>query len=313
MPATRQNARLLLVDDDRPVLNHVSKALGELGHDTICAQTWSEAVHLFREERPDLVLLDVVMPTVDGYKLARIIKAEARAFTPVIFLTALDDIDARRRGLEAGADDFLSKPVVPLELEIRVRAMLRIKDLTDELAAARDRLQYLATTDDLTGLRTRRTILCDLDREFARARRHGQALSTLMIDVDSFKSVNDNHGHATGDHVLSILGDSVRHTLRTTDLAGRLGGEEFVVLAPETRAGSAVVLAERLRKCIAEASMAQGGRVPRVTVSIGLTSTEHPEAVTAADLLRLSDEALYRAKREGRDRTVVAIATEGVA
>jgi diguanylate cyclase (GGDEF)-like protein len=313
MSEANPTARLLLVDDDRVVLEHISRALTELGHETLTAQSWTDAVRLFREKKPDLVLLDVVMPSVDGFKLARIIKSEARTFTPVIFLTALDDIEAKRRGLEAGADDFLSKPVTPLELEIRVRAMLRIKHLTDELGAARDRLQYLATTDDLTGLRTRRTILGDLDREFSRARRYGSPLSTLMIDVDSFKHVNDTYGHATGDQVLSIVGDSLRQTLRTSDLAGRLGGEEFVVLAPETRAGAAVVLAERLRKIISEATASRGGGVPRATVSIGLASTEHPESRTAQDLLRLSDEALYRAKREGRDRTVVAIATEGVA
>jgi two-component system, cell cycle response regulator len=298
-------ARLLLVDDDRTMLEHMSAVVRDLGHEAIIAQTWTEALRLFRDGRPDLVLLDVMMPTMDGYKLARIMKGDTPQFVPIILLTALEDLEAKRRGMAAGADDFMTKPVTPLELQIRLQSLLRIKQLTDELARANLQLARLATTDELTGLATRRQLYHDLEREFQRAKRHLAPLAVLMIDVDHFKQINDTIGHQAGDRVLRLIGEALRMTIRATDYAGRFGGEEFMVLAPETGMDSVGVLAERLRQAVAQAT-SNAPDTPPVSVSIGAATSEHPEAENAEHLVRLADECLYAAKRAGRDRAVIA-------
>jgi diguanylate cyclase (GGDEF)-like protein len=301
---------VLVVDDDRSMLEHVAAIVRDLGHEAYLALTWTEALRLYREVKPDLVVLDVMMPTVDGYKLARIIKGESARFTPIILVTALEDLEARRRGMAAGADDFLSKPVSPLELQIRLQSLLRIKQLTDELARANRQLVQLATTDELTGLASRRALYVDLEREWARAQRYGATLAVLMIDVDHFKRVNDNFGHQIGDRVLRLVGDVVRVTIRASDFGARFGGEEFMVLAPETSAHAARVVAERLRQTIHRASATAGDGVPPVTMSVGIAASDDAEATSPDQLVRLADEALYEAKRRGRDRVFISEGSE---
>lgn len=301
-----RRARLLLVDDDRAMLDYMSKLVREAGYDPMCASTWTDALRLFREEKPDLVLLDVMMPTVDGFKLARIIKADAPQFVPIILLTALDDLESKRRGMAAGADDFLSKPVTPLELQIRLSSMLRIKDLTDQLARANERLNELATTDALTGLYNRRALYAQLEREFERAQRYRRPLSVVMLDVDHFKQVNDTYGHQIGDRVLQLIGDVLRASIRSADFGARFGGEEFMVLAPETGRETVGVMAERIRTTVAATSAKAGDGVPKVTVSLGVATTELVAATTHDELVRIADDALYQAKRGGRNRYVIA-------
>src|SRR5262249_50574176 len=188
-------ARILIVDDDRAVCAALARMVSESGHEPLLASSWTDAVRLYREGRPDLVVLDVMMPTIDGYKLTGILRRESGAFVPIILLTALEDLDSKRRGMAAGADDFLTKPVTQLELQIRVASLLRIKQLTDQLAAANLRLAELAVTDPLTLLHNRRHVYFELEREFVRSRRYGHPLSLMMLDVDHFKQVNDTHGH----------------------------------------------------------------------------------------------------------------------
>jgi diguanylate cyclase (GGDEF)-like protein len=304
--ADHPKARLLLVDDDRSMLDHMSRMVTEAGYEVVTATNWSEALRTFREGKPDLVLLDVMMPTIDGYKLAKMIKADSPAFVPIILLTALEDLESKRRGMAAGADDFLSKPVTALELQIRLSSMLRIKELTDQLHEANAKLAQLAVTDPLTGLHNRRSLYAQLDREFIRAQRYKRPLSVLMLDIDHFKSVNDTFGHQVGDRVLRLVGEVVRGAIRASDLGGRFGGEEFMVLAPETGRETMGIVAERIRAAVQQSSAAAGDGMPKVTVSIGAASTELPKAVTFEELVHLADEALYRAKREGRNRTVLA-------
>lgn len=287
------------------MLEHMSRLVAEAGHEPLSASTWSDAIRLFREGRPDLVLMDVMMPTLDGYKLARILKSDSGVFVPIILLTALDDVESKRRGMAAGADDFLTKPVSPLELEIRVSAMLRIKELTDQLQDANAKLAQLAVTDPLTGLHNRRSVYSHLEREFVRAKRYEHPLAVAMLDIDHFKKVNDTYGHQTGDQVIRLVADALRRTIRQTDLAGRFGGEEFLILAPETGREHALTMAERIRLAVEEASAVSPGGPP-VTVSIGVATTEVPDATSSEELVRLADEALYRAKREGRNRVVAA-------
>jgi diguanylate cyclase (GGDEF)-like protein len=230
----------------------------------------------------------------------------ASPFVPIILLTALEDIDSKRRGLSAGADEFLSKPVNALELQIRMSSMLRIKRLADELERVNKHLAELATIDPLTQVANRRAVEDRLAHEFQRERRYKHPLACILIDIDHFKAVNDNYGHPIGDKVLIEVAQAIRECIRTTDLVARFGGEEFIVLAPETTAAAALMVAERIRKGITQrttAKMDQG--LPVVTASLGVSSTEI-NVGNETELVAKADAALYKAKHEGRNRVVVA-------
>ncbi|RMH43089.1 MAG: diguanylate cyclase [Deltaproteobacteria bacterium] len=298
--------RILIVDDDRSMLSAVADMVRDQGHEPHTATSWTDALRLYRQVRPDCVLLDVMMPTIDGFKMAQLLKREEEGgFVPIILITGLGDVESKRRGMASGADDFLTKPVNAVELEIRLASMLRIKDLADQLQRANDQLAELAATDGLTQLRNRRVLYEHLEREFARARRYKHPLAVFMLDVDHFKQVNDVHGHAVGDDVLRVVARVITTQTRETDIAGRYGGEEFVVLAPDTPTAAARVLGERIRAAVhAETEAADG--VPAVTVSVGIATTESVQPAQFEDLLHLADEALYRAKKRGRNRVELA-------
>ncbi len=303
LASSLRDARILIVDDEKAQCGHLAQIVQQWDAVPFVAQTTADALRLYREAAPDLVLLDVLMPQIDGYKLAKIFKNDGK-YIPIILLTALEDIDSKRRGLAAGGDEFLSKPVNVLELQIRVSSMLRIRRLTNELEDVNRQLQAFASIDPLTQLMNRRVLEERLDQEFARAVRHRHPLACLMLDIDHFKNVNDSHGHLVGDRVLARVGAAIAATIRKTDMAGRYGGEEFLVLIPETLATGAQILAERLRRAVA-APPPQGPDLPAVTASVGIATTE-VGLPSAWDLVRRADEALYEAKETGRDRVVVA-------
>jgi diguanylate cyclase (GGDEF)-like protein len=296
-----QGAHILIVDDETLHCRHLARNVEDWGAIAFPAQTLAEALRLHREAAPDIVLLDVIMPDVDGFKLAQRFKREA-PFVPIILLTALDDIASKERGLLAGADECLTKPVNLVELRIRVSSMLRIKRLANQLEAANARLSALATVDPLTQLVNRRVLDERMTLELKRARRYRVPLACLLIDVDHFKSVNDTRGHPVGDMVLAAIAGTLAGTIRDTDLVGRYGGEEFMVLAPQTSLAQGGLLGERLRKGV-ESQKTSEPDFPLVTVSIGVASTEQTMA-SPEDLVALADGALYRAKRAGRNRVV---------
>ncbi len=300
-------AEVLIVDDDPDVRTFVRAVLESDGHQVIEAASGQEAIQRLRIRRPSLVLLDVMMPAMDGFAVVHAIKREPGSFVPVILLTALDDPASKAKGINAGADEVLAKPVHPFELRLRCRAMLRIHHLTEELHEANKRLRALARTDELTDVRNRRGLRSALTREFRRAERYGGALTVLAFDVDRFKQVNDDHGHAIGDRVLYTVAQALKRGVREVDVVGRVGGEEFVVLAPETPARDAVLLAERLRRAVAERVVTTpSGAEVRVTVSCGVATLSDVHARTPEELLGYADSALYRAKSLGRDRSEVA-------
>jgi len=305
----RKRSRVLLVDDDRTMVETFGEMVEACGYQSLPAHTWSDALRIFRRARPDIVLLDVMMPTIDGYKLARMIKADSDSFVPIILITGLDDLESKRRGMASGADDFLTKPVAPLELQIRLNAMLRIKELTDQLAAANVKLGELAVTDTLTGLCNRRALYAHLEREFNRSRRYGNPFSVLMLDIDHFKSVNDTWGHAVGDRVLVTVSSILKNTVRKTDFVGRYGGEEFLIVAPETPHAAGAVLGERIRRAVEEGTSQVEGQ-PRVTISIGVACSEIVSVGASEDLVQLADAGLYQAKDGGRNRCVVVDGNE---
>jgi diguanylate cyclase (GGDEF)-like protein len=305
--AAEEAAEILVVDDDPDVRAFVRAVLESDGHRVIEAASGQDAIQRLRIRRPALVLLDVMMPAMDGFAAVHAIKREPGPFVPVILLTALDDPASRKRGIEAGADEILPKPVHPFELRLRCRAMLRIHLLTEELHAANRRLRALARTDELTEVRNRRGLRSALTREFRRAERYGGALTVLAFDVDRFKDVNDDHGHGVGDRVLHAVAAALKHGIREVDVVGRVGGEEFVVLAPETPARDAFAVAERLRRSVGERVVTTPHGVEvRVTVSCGVATLSDVHARSPEELLGYADAALYAAKARGRDRTEVA-------
>jgi diguanylate cyclase (GGDEF)-like protein len=303
MSTSLRGARILIIDDDPVQCGHAARLVGDWGATAFAATTLADAIGLYRSASPDLVMLDVVMPHVDGYKLAQILKSEGR-FVPIVLLTALDDLESKRRGLAAGADEFLTKPVKALELQIRLTSMLRIKRLAAELEAANAKLTAFASTDALTQVPNRRVLSERLAFEFVRAARYSLSLSCLLIDIDFFKKVNDTFGHPAGDKVLVEVAAALQRTVRVTDMVGRYGGEEFMVILPQTTGADARIAAERLRRAVATRPR-KSAELPEVTISIGISSLEPPGASSVDELVTGADKALYRAKATGRNRVVL--------
>jgi two-component system, cell cycle response regulator len=264
---------------------------------------------LQREDAPQLAVLDWMMPGIEGIELCRRIRSRDQGpYRYVLLLTAKDDKQDVVAGLEAGADDYLTKPFDVDELRARVRTGKRILDLQAALIHAQDDLQSAAAHDSLTGLWNRGATLDLLRREVFRRQRTGDALGVIMADIDSFKKINDTHGHLIGDVVLQEVTRRLAVTVRPYDAVGRYGGEEFLIVLPACNAPNLVVAAERLRHCIAEQPIETSvGQIP-VTLSLGLASVEQGEKETpdCETLLRHADEALYAAKARGRNRVETA-------
>lgn len=289
-------ARILVVDDDRLASERVGQMLTDLGHEPVLATDWASALDAF-DARTDLVLMDMVMPKVDGLKLAALIRERSELYVPIVFLTGRSDDESKERALLAGGDDFLVKPVSALELRVRVTAMLRIRRLTQRLHAR-------AQVDPLTSVGNRRAFDEALQRRCAEGSRYRRPFSLILLDVDHFKEVNDTYGHAVGDDVLMILADVLRDGVRNADQVFRYGGEEFAVLAPETELDGAMILAERLRVAFRLAT--RRSAAGRRTLSAGVAAAEGADAFDPRRLLKAADDALYRAKDAGRDRVMAA-------
>jgi two-component system cell cycle response regulator len=301
-----ERARILVADDSMVIRSVLRKQLQEQGHVVIEAVDGEDALRAGREEGPDVILLDVEMPRLDGHHvLAELRSHPATEHIPVVFLTARATTDDVVEGLRLGAHDYLRKPFEPAELLARVSAALRVKRLQDELRIRNTELEAASRTDALTGLPNRRHLQEQLAAAGSAAERHGHSVAVLMVDVDHFKSVNDRLGHAGGDHVLRRIALTLATACRAEDVAGRWGGEEFLVVSPASTASGAAALAERIRAAAeSEAISVDGMEHPAVTVSVGV-------AVGSADMeaiVRDADAALYEAKAAGRNRVVSAAA-----
>ena len=296
-------ATIMVVDDDPAQAQHTASLVSELGYRVRLATDWIEAVRMFDDAVVDLVLMDAVMPTVDGFKLTRMLRARMRSFVPIVFLTSLREPNARAQGLVAGADDFLHKPVRPEALSLRIAAMLRIRQLTRVLESKSRELELMANQDALTGVGNRRAFEACLEREWERARRYAHPLSLVLIDLDHFKEVNDRFGHEVGDALLAFVGEVLEMEISGGERAFRYGGEEFVVLAPEQGPERARNLAERLRRAVAGRSGAASAAGPR-TCSAGVAGIPAPGLSSPGALFEAADRALYAAKERGRDQVV---------
>jgi diguanylate cyclase (GGDEF)-like protein len=304
--------RVLIVDDHPDNVEVIRARLEASGYRTTSAADGEEALRLVREEPPDLILLDVMMPKVSGMEVAREVKGSKELpFIPIIMQTALDSTEMKVEGLGAGADDYITKPINFAELEARVRSMLRIKELHDavekrerDLARANLELQRMAITDGLTGLYNRRHIEERLREMFDHSQRLHEPISVVLFDLDHFKSVNDTHGHQAGDEVLKQLAHLLRSVARDIDRVGRYGGEEFMAILPGTVLDAAVTFAERARQELEGYEFTFDGGTLRRTMSCGVAGWPHPRIRHRDELVKAADDALYVAKAQGRNRVV---------
>jgi diguanylate cyclase (GGDEF)-like protein len=296
---------ILIIDDSGTHRAETRRALDGIVSPmrVIEAEDGMQGLKLLMSESVDLVVCDLEMPKLDGEKLLRMREmSPGGAHTPFLFLSASASLERKTRLLHDGASDVMDKPFHVPELVARVKLHLKVKQLQDELMLKNATLERLSTVDCLTGLRTRRYVEEMLQIEFLRARRYRTPLSVTMMDIDHFKQVNDVHGHMTGDAVLRQVGEIVRETLRRSDVAGRYGGEEIVLVMPHNDARGAAVLAERIRATLASTAFpGPQGEPIQVTASFGIA--EHDPALgSAAELVQRADEALYAAKKGGRNR-----------
>jgi two-component system, cell cycle response regulator len=304
-PAT-EPGRILVVDDNQDNIEIIATRLRFRGYEILEASDGEQALALVRDKAPDLLLLDVMLPDIDGYEISRRIKgADDLPFIPIILVTARDSTQDKVMGLDAGADDYLTKPINFPELEARVRSMLRIKRLQDELELKNRELERLSISDGLTGLYNHRHIHGLLAEEYERVQRTHDCMSVAMFDLDRFKAVNDTYGHQAGDRVLVDMSDILRETARDIDRLGRYGGEEFMALLPDTCIEDAATFVERVRAEVAGREFDIGRDEPlRMTLSAGVATYPHDSVDSLEMLVKLADQALYAAKEGGRNRVV---------
>ncbi|MDR3515284.1 MAG: diguanylate cyclase [Azospirillaceae bacterium] len=294
----RDREPLILVVDDEPSNIEILAEVLDDDYDVVFATDGDHALALAETLLPDLILLDVMMPTQDGYDVcARLKQRNDTADIPVIFVTAQADVTAELRGFELGAMDYITKPISPPVLRARVRNHI-------ELKRARDQLTRLATTDGLTGLANRRHFDDTLRTAYHRLVRSNGLLSLVMADVDHFKSFNDTYGHPAGDYGLWSIGHAILGAIeRSTDLGARYGGEEFACILPNTDTAGAMVVARKLQQAIAALAIPhkRSPVVPYLTISLGVATVRCTIASTPSTLLTLADQQLYRAKAAGRN------------
>ena len=289
-------ATILMVDDEETNLYALRLILESKGYRCLEASNGLEAIAIAAAANPDVILLDIHMPEMDGYEVCRRLKADVRTSSiPIVFLTArYRDQEEIVRGLEAGAHDYMTKPFSAAELTARVGVMVRVRQAEAEARQA-------SLTDSLTGLWNRRFLHQRLEEEMTRSLRHSTPLACVMLDLDHFKEINDTHGHALGDFVLREVAGILRQHIRKSDIAVRYGGEEFVLLLFSNNAEGARVVAERIRRDIEGHVFTAGETTFRVTTSIGLCSFPDAGVVSSDDLMKRADAALYQAKEAGRN------------
>lgn len=311
--ADERSKRILVVDDHPDNIMVLRARLEARGYLVDSAEDGQEALDQIYASPPDLVLLDVMMPKIDGMEVARRMKSDrSLPFIPVIMQTALDSTESMVQGLDAGADDYISKPINFRELEARVKSLLRIQALQRELSErerqlseANDQLLTMSRTDALTGLDNRRHLGERLHEMWEHSNRLQEPLSIVMCDIDHFKRVNDEHGHQAGDAVLQRFAALLKADARVIDRVGRYGGEEFMLILPGTVLEAAVTFAERLRVAV-EAHVFDLGNGETLcrTMSCGVAAWPHPLIQNQDGLIRAADEALYVAKETGRNRVI---------
>lgn len=312
--AATRKFRILVVDDDRDSVDLLTQWLTMGGYEVTSAADGPEALRRVQSDRPDLVLLDILIPPPDGVQVMRTIKRDRVLSTiPVVVMTVKRDVKSKVECLKNGADDFIVKPFHFDELDAILRSSLKKRYLytsleraNRQLRDANERLLKLTVTDERTNLLNDRYLKRRLGEEFKRAQRYGTPLSVAMLDLDHFKEVNDKYGHDCGDQVLREFGNLLTASARTTDIVGRFGGEEFLMVLPNTDGIRAAIVAERVRKAAEEHIYKYKESLVRITTSAGVASVPANSQVhDEHELLKAADQALYRAKQASRNRVIL--------
>jgi diguanylate cyclase (GGDEF)-like protein len=303
--------RILVAEDDAITRTLLKANLSKWGYEVITCVDGVEAWEaLQKEDAPPLAILDWMMPGIDGVALCRRLRRrDKRSYVYVILLTAKSLRKDIVKGLEAGADDYVIKPFDPHELRVRVRAGSRIISLQEELVRALEHSEYQARHDALTGLLNRRSMLDLVNKELSRAQREGAAVGLIMCDVDHFKRINDRHGHLAGDAVLREVARRLEKGVRPYDLVGRYGGEEFLILCPRSDFSATHGIAERLRSAFHQTALLTSEGSFDVSLSFGVAVLEARDRFEIEPFLKRADDALYQAKRLGRNRVEPRSAT----
>lgn len=307
---------ILVVDDISQNLQVIGEILEKIGYDTTFATSGEQAIERVQAAQPDLILLDLMMPGINGLEVCQQLKNNPIfQEVPIIFLTASNEKEHLLAAFDRGAVDYVTKPFNPPELLARVRTHLELKKTREELKTSLyeqsrliDELEKLATTDPLTGIWNRRHLLSKAEQELERAIRYHSPFSVLTIDLDKFKQINDLYGHAVGDEVLIKVTQNILKLLRKIDCLGRMGGEEFAVILPETTTLLAVNVAERIRCQIANLVFNISEIKLQITACIGVAGYQSKNKHETVDAILLrADRALYQAKKQGRNQVIIEL------
>jgi diguanylate cyclase (GGDEF)-like protein len=302
---------VLIVDDDEMARDVLTRRLERVGYTVTTAPGGQQALELIAEQPTfDVVLLDIKMPGLTGFQVLQAIRrVHSLTELPVIMVTSSDESESIVEALELGANDYVTKPIdFPVAIA-RVRIQLLLRQMVRALEEANAKLERLSFLDGLTNIPNRRRFDEYLQLEWRRALRSGESLSVILVDIDFFKNFNDTYGHEAGDDILKKVAGALAATLnRPADLAARYGGEEFVIVLPGTDTAGAAALGERLRAAVTGLGVphARSSVAGHVTISVGVATTVPQRDVGADSVVEAADRALYRAKREGRDRVAIA-------
>ena len=298
--------KLLIAEDDLVSRKILEKHARTWEFEVHTADDGKKAWNIFQKEHIQIAILDWMMPLISGIKLCRRIRQEKREeYVYIILLTSRNNQNDVITGLTAGADDYIKKPFNIPELKSRLKIGSRIIKLQQQLLESKRKIQDIAIHDGLTTLFNRAEIVRILDSEFEQARREKKPLGVIMLDVDHFKRINDHFGHQTGDEVLTKIALRLKKNIRPYDKIGRYGGEEFLVVLPNCGLVEASQIAERIRRSIFGKKIKTGDRFLDVSVSLGCTSLGNPQISSPKELVNISDQAMYEAKKEGRNRVVI--------
>lgn len=304
--------KILLVDDTPENLEIAGRVLLNEGYDIYLAETGARALELANQTVFDLILMDIMMPGLDGFAAGRqLLDLPTQKDTPLIYVSARAEIESVSRAFELGAVDYIRKPYNPLELKARVKSHVQVRRLYEQLQEQQQELQKalayarsLARTDELTGLLNRREINSLMEYEMIRSARNKHEFSIILADIDFFKVVNDTYGHLAGDQGLKEISRIIRDHTRDQDFIARWGGEEILLLLPETSVSEATELASRLRKVIADYPFGDAGHCYHLTMTFGIAC--HLPGMTLNELIKKADQALYEGKESGRNQVVIA-------
>lgn len=307
----KDHKRILLIEDSPTQARYTGLLLEDAGYEVLVADTGAKGLELEETEKPDLILLDVVLPDIDGFSVCRRIRQRSEIYTPVLMFTDKRvDMEDKLDGLSVGADDYLNKPFDDREMLARVSSLLRVGEVIENLYSrlvsgenSYRKLRELALTDRLTGLYNRHYFAEELNKQFVLTQRYSTRLGCIMTDIDFFRDFNTLYGHPTGDWVLREVSSLIKNQMREGDIVARYGGEEFVILLPMTELQGAAELAERLRLEVEKRiwEHPSHGKL-HITISFGVALYPAPYIKTADELVECADKALYQAKNNGRNR-----------